>query len=194
MQRFIICEKCGKKIPDIGYYEHSATYKTMIRLSLCYECAYWNNISENIKDTYICIDGILYDVMPYCTPKPNVTLGMDGKECYILKENGETVFSNDVWKIGKVPLKFCDNFKKGWWMTAEAFNIIKKRKIPCRNKYCNDRYRCFFYEWWKESEMHAIPKIPLNWISGDSMCKFFLNRSMIRNYDNDVRKVIQNSF
>lgn len=148
LQRFIVCECCGQRIRDYGYLQQSKVYQKMIDECLCYDCAYWDMVSHDRQRNLIMIDGILYDLQPYCQPAPNIQLGMNGKQCYILRSDGFPIYSNDVWKIGEVPPRFQNMFSKGWWITYDAYKLIKKRKIPCRRKDCMDRSRCFFYDWW----------------------------------------------
>ena len=193
LQRFIVCECCGRKVRDYSYVGQSLVYRKMMDECLCYDCAYWDMMSRDRKRNLVMVDGSLYDLQIYCLPKPNVQLGMDGRECYILKSDGTAVFSNDVWRIGLVPWSFRDRFDEGWWITPEAYKILQKRKVSCKNRACMDRYRCFFYEWWNErktSKWHP----PLNWVAGSEGCRSFLNMLWIKGYDYDIRKLIQGSF
>lgn len=194
LERFILCECCGRKVHDKGYYKLSPVYQKMIAECVCYDCAYWDMISKDNTRNLIMIEGVLYDLQPYCEPAPNIMLGMDGKECYILKADGSSVFSNDVWRIGTVPIKFQDRFSEGWWMTKKAFKLLQKRKVKCKRKECFDRYRCFFYDWQSELNKPSHHYVPKRWHLGDEMCKYYLDRSWIRNYDYDIRQLIQNSF
>ena len=194
LQRFIVCECCGRKVRDYSYLPQSPVYQKMLAECLCYDCAYWDMMSKDKERNLVMIDGYLYDLQPYCSPEPHIQHGMDGKECYILKSDGTPVFSNDVWRIGTIPWRFQERFAEGWWITPVAYKVLKKRKTPCRNKTCMDRYRCCFYEWWTEFKKPSKWNPPLNWVAGSEGCRSFLNILWIKNYDYDIRKLIQNSF
>lgn len=84
LQRFIVCECCGRKVRDYSYLPQSPVYQKMLAECLCYDCAYLDMMSKNKDRNLIMIDGSLYDLQPYCSPEPHIQLGMDGKECYIL--------------------------------------------------------------------------------------------------------------
>ena len=173
---YIVCEKCGKRIPDLYFSRSSKVHRKMLKECLCWECAFWSGIVRK-KRKYDVIGGKCYLLLPeQGRMKRPAMLGMDGKKFCIMRKDFTTVSTNDAWLIGTVPENFREELPDtAWIITPRAYRILRKRGGICKNRYCMDRYHCLFYKWWDEDEAEIISRIPKDWRTGDEMCPSFLN-------------------
>lgn len=189
---YIICESCGKKIRADCYNKSSNIYKRMFAESVCYDCAYWLEIIENMPETYEIIDGVCYDFQPFCPKEKAKTanLGSNGKRMYILKNDGSVKMSNDVWDKGHVPKQFLDKLKDtAIFIPREVYEPLTIRKATCENKGCYDRYHCFFYDFRIEYDKGPFNKIPKDWITGNEYCRAFANIAKIRGFNPTIDSI-----
>jgi len=181
--RFIICECCEKKVRDHSFNPDSKVYQKMISECLCYECAYWKNLIENWKETYIVIDHVLYDFQPSQVDRANICLGSNGRNYYALI-NGQAIYSNDVWVKGMVPERFRDKIPNmGFFITQKTYEILRSRTSVCKSKGCYDRYHCLLYDHRNEYKSGPYNIIPRTWVAGNENCKFFVDIRSIRGFD-----------
>ena len=181
--RYIVCERCGKRVKDGLYNMTSSIYKKMIGECICWECAFWSNIVAE-KEKYDVIDGRCYMLLPEQEKNKLALYGMGGKTFCIMRKDFTAIRTNDAWPIGKVPESFRKELPDtAWIITLKAYNAIRKRGNICTNRYCMDRYHCLFYKWWDEEDAEMISSIPKDWHTGDELCPSFVdfNRD-IRNF------------
>ena len=183
---YIICEKCGKKIRADCYNKSSGIYNRMLSESICYDCAYWLEMTDNMPETYEIVNGICYDFQPYCNKikAKTANLGHNGKIFYILKNDGSVLMSNDVWNKGEVPAQYKDKLKDtAIFIPREIYEPLTRRRAVCENKGCYDRYHCFFYDFRIEYDTGPFNKIPRDWIIGNEYCKAFANIAKIPGFN-----------
>lgn len=183
--RYIVCEKCGAKIRDALFNESSPTYATMQEKEYCWSCAYWSDVIRKRGKDLEVINGVCYDFQPRQRfPIPShVYLGMDGKNMFILRNDGQVKRSNDVWLIGNVPEAFRKELSDtAIEITNQAFAVLSRRRIECRDKGCFDRYQCIYYNNSREELTGPYNKIPENWVPGSENCNSFLSEEELKNF------------
>lgn len=199
MIKYIVCDKCGKKEDVVGIEklaETSTLHKLMISQCLCSSCAQWEKFFNSNPENLEIIDGFVYHFNPMVYKKePNTILGQRGKRFRILRRDGSVATSNDVWKVGEVPLAFREQHPDtAWFITPRAYGILKSRKGNwlCDHKGCYDRYHCLLYD--IVAEKTKFNRIPKNYIVGSERCFRFININKdIRNY-NVCETLIQSIF
>lgn len=197
MIKYIVCDKCGCKEYAVGIeklMETSELHKLMVSQCLCSSCAQWTRMIGNAQNLEV-IDGIAYSFNPMVYNKqPNMILGQKGKKFRILKKDGSVMMSNDVWKVGQVPLSFRDQYPDtAWFISTHAFGVLKARQGRlCDKKGCYDRYHCLVYN--ILAEKSKFNNIPRDYIVGSERCGSFVNINKdIRNYD-VCETLIQSTF
>lgn len=185
--RYLICEKCGKKeVLNNPPCQDSNIANIMLSKCYCYECSSWEVIKADKSGKYQIINGVCYMVLPSVSKKDACTniLGQDGKEMYFLLEDGNVIYSNDTWLVGRVPQTYMGELQDtGWLITKRAYNIIRRAKWFCRKKGCMDRYHCYLYTLLAEKD-GPFNKIPKDYIVGSEHCGRFVNMTRdIYRYD-----------
>lgn len=176
--RLIQCDKCGKTVSDIGLIGNSQMYRDMFDKCCCPTCAFWDNIK--LDGDVHSVDGRVYKVLPFQSEKPpGAVLGSHGKVHYFLTTGGQAFKSNDVWLIGTPPPYLSHEFPTtAYSITRKAYERLRDYGSPCCNRRCQDRFRCYFYDWKNDT---GYP-VSLNHTPGAQPCSIFLPIYWIRNY------------
>lgn len=176
------CPCCGKMFWSFTSDIKANLYNENWQGFICRDCAYWLDYIKKNRPYREIIAGVCYNFLPPQTEKkPGVMLGGKGMK-YILKTDGSTNKSNDIWKIGKVPERFKKQLPNtGWWISRRNFRNLRYGWYKCDNKGCYDRYHCLRYEIEKEIEPYNI--VPDNWQIGDEKCPVFVNLHEIEDFD-----------
>lgn len=185
--RYILCEKCGKKeIVKTPVSDNEEVSRIMLSKCYCYECAFWEAVKSEKFGEYVTINGVCYNPLPpvYDEYAAIGILGQNGKKMWMMKRNGELVYSNDCWVIGVVPQRLLTEFPDtAFTISKRAYNIIRRRGNKCNKKGCMDRYHCFLYDLDCESE-GRFNKIPNDYKVGEEKCTRFINLNKdIERYD-----------
>ena len=115
------CSCCGKKYWPLSVADSPIT-KKMMEEQVCYDCANWKTLIEQPKEHGEIIAGIYYDFLPpQKIDAPGLFLGGERMK-YIYKKDGTVKKSNDIWKVGEVPITFREQLPDtGWWITKKLF-------------------------------------------------------------------------
>lgn len=183
------CKICGSHLLQKAYIQHHRLSHIMRRRSICYECAFWEELSEYPPKYLEVINGKCFRVYPLVTNKDkSILLGGKGKTRYFMRHDGSIFQSNDIWLIGNVP----DRFKSKFTVTAreitqKAFKSLLSNKRKCKARSCLDRYSCYRFD-------HSVEKdgafnIPTpGWKIGDEHCRSFININDVYVDDSNVNK------
>lgn len=178
------CPCCGKVFWEFSGGTEANHYNKEWQGHLCHDCANWLDYINADKPYMEILGGTCYDVLP---PQKDVGPGDmlgGGHMRYILKKDGSTKKSNDIWKIGVVPSHMKNLFPNtGWWISCKNYRNLRFGWYQCDNKGCLDRYNCLRYDITKETEPYNI--IPNDWSVGDEKCPIFVNTLEIEDYNGE---------
>lgn len=181
------CKCCGARMLFQGYDIQHRLAHIMNRETICYDCAFWQDIREYPPEHMEIVGNKCMKIYPVADKKDkSLILGGKGKMRYFIR-NDNTVFqSNDIWFIGIVPERFRKDFKPtAKEITQKAFKKLLKNSLKCKARGCFDRYHCFRYN--LELERNgAFNSVSLNWNVGDEHCKFFIDLDNIYIDDSSV--------
>lgn len=181
MQRKILngvrfCRHCGSRMLFQGYdLQHRLTH-IMNRDTICYICAFWQDILEYPPEYMEIIGNKCMKIYPVADKKDkSLILGGKGKMRYFVRNNLSVFQSNDVWLIGAIPENFRDRLKPtAKEITQKTFIKLQRNPMKCKARGCFDRYHCLRYNLKLESS-GAFNSVPLKWKVGDEHCKFFID-------------------
>ena len=175
------CVYCGKDICTFNFDKKSPIYLMMRKVGCCYECAYWENLYDNPLEHMEVIEHTLYDFLPYREPRFGEMLG---STMYILRIDGTPVYSNDVWKKGKIPNYFLHKFPEtAYPISKKTYKKLTTGRMGCVAIGCLDRYHCYRYNIQNELKTGPYNKVPRDWIVGDEKCPAFINLKEIKHYN-----------
>lgn len=187
LKRYIICDKCGRKVAADWADDDVGLHKRMLELSYCDTCAYWHDILNNKPDNYEIIGGVCYRVLPYVPKRKSqigAIFGSNRKRFWLLKSDGTIYKSNDMWVVGKIPKQFWFE-DTAWIITPKTHKKLAERPVcrKCNSIGCYDRYHCLYYDWSSEID-GGFNAIPRDHIVGSDGCKNFININKdIKNYN-----------
>lgn len=176
--RYIVCEKCGRKEPlKTPASDNESVSQIMMDKCYCYECAYWEAVKNGLFGEYVTINGVCYLPLPPVSKEDALVgiLGQGGKKMFMLKSDGEAIYSNDCWIIGMVPQRLLKDFPDtAFSINKRAYNLISRNTRKCVKRGCMDRYHCYFYD--MECEPSGpFNKIPKDYVVGSEKCTRFVN-------------------
>lgn len=181
MQRKILngirfCKYCGSRMLFQGYnIQHRLTY-IMNRDTICYTCAFWQDILEYPPECMEIIGNKCMKIYPVADKKDkSLILGGKGKMRYFVRHDLSVFQSNDIWLIGMIPENFRDRLKPtAKEITQKTFTKLQRNPMKCKARGCFDRYHCLRYNLELENN-GAFNSVPLKWKVGDEHCKFFID-------------------
>lgn len=170
------CSRCGKRLLWQGYSTQHKLTKLMERKSLCYDCAYWEDIIANPPRHMEVVGRSILQVCPEADKSDRtVILGGKGKFRFFLTNDFRAFRSNDVWLLGRVDDEHARMFAPtAIEITRKAYASLMENPRKCKARACFDRYRCLRYNLALEAE-GAYNKIPKGWKIGDERCKYFID-------------------
>lgn len=170
------CSCCGARMLLQGYDANQRIAHIMKQNTICYGCAYWQDIKAYPPQYMEIVGAKCIKVCPVADKKDkSLILGGKGKMRYFIRNDFSTFQSNDVWLIGVVPERFRKDFKPtAKEITAKVYARLQKNSKQCKARGCFDRYHCLRYNLELEND-GAFNVVPLNWRAGDEHCKFFIN-------------------
>lgn len=170
------CKYCGSRMLFQGYdIQHRFTY-IMNRDTICYTCAFWQDILEYPPECMEIIGSRCMKIYPVADKKDkSLILGGKGKMHYFVRHDLSIFQSNDIWLIGTIPENFRDRLKPtAKEITQKTFIKLQRNPMKCKARGCFDRYHCLRYN--LELEQNgAFNSVPLKWKVGDEHCKFFID-------------------
>ncbi len=184
------CPCCGKIFWSFNSDIEAKSYNKEWNGYLCRDCAVWLDYINKENPYTEVIAGVCYDFLPPQTNiRPGDMLGGKGMK-YILKKDGSTKKSNDIWKIGVVPQRFKERLSDtGWWISKKNFSHLRYGWYLCDNKGCYDRYHCLRYDI-RQEKSGPYNTIPENWIIGDEKCPIFINANEIEDFEgHDISEI-----
>lgn len=184
-----ICQCCGARILLQGYNEGHRITHIMKQYTLCYNCAYWQDLKD-FPPQYIEIIGTkCIKIYPIADKKDkSIILGGKGKTRYFIRNDFSICKSNDIWLIGNIPEQFRNDFKPTVKeITYKTFIKLQRNPLRCKARACYDRYHCLRYNLQLE-ENGAFNVVPSNWKTGDEHCKFFIDLETAYVDDSSVNK------
>lgn len=170
------CTRCGTRMLLQGYDTKHRLAHMMKKETICYTCAFWQDIRDYPPDHIEILGDKCLKICPVANKKDkSLILGGRGKMRYFIRADLSTFQSNDIWLIGIVPQIFRSDFKPTVReITPKIFKKLQKNGMKCKARGCFDRYHCLRYD--LSLEQHgAFNSIPLKWNAGDERCKFFIN-------------------
>ena len=179
------CPCCGKTFWGFTSTADAKYFSKRWKGLVCNDCATWLNYIRSQRPNMEVIAGVCYDFLP---PQTNIGAGDmlgGGRMKYILKKDGSTKKSNDIWRIGVVPLHLRHILPDtGWWCSRKMFYRLQRTPFVCMNQGCYDRYHCLRYDIKQEYATGPYNSIPRNYCVGDEKCPSFINILEIQHYDN----------
>ena len=178
------CPCCGKMFWDFTSTTDGRAFNKAWKGLVCHDCASWLRFIKEKSPNREVIAGVCYDFLPPQTVlNPGDMLG-GGHMKYILKKDNTIKKSNDIWKIGEVPLQFRELLPDtGWWITRRIYYRLKRGFFDCENVGCFDRYHCLRYDVRKEYGKGPYNMVPKTWQVGNEKCPSFCNILDIEHYD-----------
>lgn len=175
------CALCNALIYMDRYDERDRHVHIMKRDNICYNCAYWTNLSKYRPEHFEVFNGEAIIAYPIVAKKSDKTvrLGSGGDSHYFLRTDRSLVASNDIWKYGKIPPAFRHLFPDTVIEISKmAHHRLRRNPRVCHARGCLDRYSCLRYDISDEQRYGAYNKIPKNWCVGNEKCKQFVNNKL----------------
>ena len=170
------CKQCGVRILLHGYNDNNRLNHIMKKKSICYDCAYWNNLLNHPPEYFEVIGNTCLRIHPVVETKDkSMILGGKGKTRYFIRPDKTLFKSNDIWSIGKIPERFSAQFKKtATEISKRAFFKLSTNNKKCKARACFDRYDCWRYDIDLEKEKGPYNNIPPKWKKGGEHCRYFI--------------------
>lgn len=195
MSQVTYCKACGKKIWMQGYNAQNRITHLMNKNSLCYECAFWEELIAYPPQYMEVVNRQCLRLHPVADKKDRaLILGGKGKMRYFTRLDGSLIQSNDIWLIGTVPERFSSQLPiTAIEITLKAYRQLKKTNKKCQARACLDRYNCFRYDRTLEmGEKGPFNTVPPKWKVGDEHCGFFINLKDIEIDESSVCLLLSN--
>lgn len=178
------CKMCGNLFILQGFIEKSRMTRLMEKHHICCECAYWKNLIDYPPKGLEVVYDVALKIMPFVEKKDRTAiLGGKGKTKYYMRMDGTVFKSNDVWTLGKIPLRFRDSLPiTAWEIDSKTYKKICNMPLSCHSKECLDRYRCLRYRCIEERGKKPYNNVPLKWKAGGEHCIYFIDHAKINGY------------
>lgn len=189
IKRVRVCSECGKKFVYLSTNDYSGEYyKNISQKGMCFECAYWESLANADNEHIQVADGVCYRILPYVeNPDMFTILGGNGVVRYFVTKDFNTVKSNDVWMIGRVPERFRKYFPDtGWFCHKRIYKRILNFNLKCSEAGCFDRYKCLRFRTEIELRNGPYNKVPDNWKKGDEHCSKFTDTDLVYNFKQEL--------
>lgn len=171
------CSCCGTRILFQGYNENHRLSKLMEKQTICFDCAYWQEMKDYPPLNSFVVNNQILKILPEVIYKDNtMMLGGRGKRRYFIKTDGELLKSNDVWLIANIPPKYQKSFRPtAFELTGDLYRKLKRNPLRCKSKGCYDRYRCARYKRIIEQDSGPFNQVPKSWRIGNERCRYFVD-------------------
>lgn len=182
LNKFIRCTRCGRNVLKMNVSKKDKVAYYANQNSLCYECAYWMDLMSNPLPYMEISKGVCYQLLPVQdSSDKSVQLGGDGKIRYFMRKDLSVIRSNDIWKVGKVPISFLDVMPDTVVeITKRMYNQLLRSKNRCKARGCLNRYMCVRYRIELENDSRgAFNEVPEDWNPKNERCGWFINKNNI---------------
>lgn len=173
-----ICTRCGKSEDLRNYRVFIDDLQKMMHNQICYDCAYWERISQNPPANYIVCDGELM-VVSFDQTSPFKVLLHAYK--YIVTFDGKPMRVNSITSYGRIPEYLKDKFPtNATFINKHQYSQFKDAEgHVCMKRGCYDRYHCFCYHPEIAEPDGPWNKIPEGYQPGWECCPLFINKHEI---------------
>lgn len=176
------CKRCGKPVFSWNANAESLVVQNMDAQQICWDCSYWELMSDMPPDNIEIIGDKCYQIFPYHEASPEEITG-GNKVRYLLKKDGSCIKTNDYWWVNTIPVKYQLQYPPtAWWVSKHFYEQLLRSQHQCEARGCLDRYRCFRYKYQMEFETGPYNKVPLDWVPGGEHCPAFTPLIEIENY------------
>lgn len=182
------CSLCGEEYWD--NFDNSTPINALRHERiLCYECAYWINLTINHDGKHAIIKGkhfIIGD--PVAKLGYGAKLWGDGKMKHILFSDFTIKSSNDILFLEYVPDKYLNITKNSaWWISRGLKTLITRRQsFRCNAIACLDRYNCMRFNIDLERLKGPYNTVPSDWTVGGEHCGDLIDMNKITAYTNCI--------
>ena len=166
------CQFCGAEYEPRAFLKKHRLTKTILKLHICYECAFWYDQSQSS-------DGIIINGKHYtCTPLHDAFASnrTTNPVTCILMHSGELIATDFLCCTGVIPDRFLARMPdNAWFISVKNYRKLARNPFRCRLKGCWDRYNCARYDSSVEKD-GPWNIVPSSHVAGSECCESFINK------------------